>query len=843
MRFVLRMAVRETRAAWRRLLFFFLCIAIGVGSIAALRSAIQNVRAVLTGEARTLLAADLLVTSAQPLSAEARATIAGRLAASGATARTESIETPTMARPADEGRAAARMVELRAVQPDFPLYGRVELAGGQRYSHALLRDRGALVRAELLTGLGVAVGDRILVGGQPFTIRGVIENEPGSRAGGFSFGPRVLIDHDAMRETGLLSFGSRARYALMARVPEPRLAALVKGLQADLRNTFVGVRSFKTTEDDIGEDLARAENYLSLVGLAVVILGGIGVSSVTRVFIDQKLKSIAVLKCVGAGTVQVVSVYVVQVLLLGLGGSLVGLGLGRAALAAVPDRLGSAPSSFALPHELTWEASLQAVGIGVLISLLFSLVPLLGVRHVKPSLLLRHEAPPPQGIDWVRVAAVLGVAAGVVALAAWQAASWRIGLAVCAGLAALALVLHLAGLGLVRVVAPFSRSRSFALRHAVLHLNRPGNQTRVVLLAVGLGAFFILGIRGVQANLLREFSIEVTEDMADMFLIDVQRDQVAPVRTFLASRVAHPPLVIPVMRARVTQVRGAATTLESLEDVRGKGSLAREYTVTYRAGLERNERVTAGRFWPATPSGEAEVSIEQSIHDRFRIGVGDRIRFDVLGQPVVATVTSVRKVNWRDSRAGGFMFVFRPGVLDRAPHTFIAPVRGPASVEARALLQRDLVTAFPNVSVIDVREVLGTVRAVLGNVTLGISVVGGLVLFTGILILVGAVAMTKFRRVYEAAILKTLGASSRLVGSVLLVEYGLLGLLAGGVGALGGAVLGWALSRYVFEIPWEPAVADTLAGLALTTVLVAVVGLVSSLDVLRRKPLATLRAE
>jgi putative ABC transport system permease protein len=843
MRFVLRMAVRETRAAWRRLLFFFLCIAVGVGAIAALRSAIQNVRGVLTGEARTLLAADLLVTSGQPLARETRATILDRLARSGAGEPTESIETPTMVRPADESRPTARMVELRAVQPGFPLYGRVELSGGQRYSHALLRDRGALVRAELLTGLGVAVGDRLLIGGQPFTIRGVIENEPGSRAGGFSFGPRVLIDYDAMRATGLLSFGSRARYALMARVPERRLGTLVRDLRADLRNSFVNVRSFKTTEDDIGEDLSRAENYLSLVGLAVVILGGIGVSSVTRVFIDQKLKSIAVLKCVGAGTAQIVSVYVVQVLLLGLGGSVVGLGLGRAALAAVPDRLGSAPSSFVLPQGLTWEASLQAVGIGVLVSLLFSLVPLLGVRHVKPSLLLRQETPPGRGIDWVRMAAMLGVAAGVVALAAWQAASWRVGLAVCAGFAGLALVLHLAGLGLVRVVAPLRRSRSFALRHAVLHLNRPGNQTRVVLLAVGLGAFFILGIRGVQSNLLREFSLEVTEDMADMFLIDVQQDQVEPIRAFLASRTEHPPLVIPVLRARVTQVRGTATTLENVEDVRGRGSLAREYTVTYRSGLERNEQVTAGRFWPSTPSSEAEVSIEQSIHERFRIGVGDTIRFDVLGQPIVAKVTSVRKVNWRDSRAGGFMFVFRPGVLDRAPHGFIAPLRGPATVEARALLQRDLVASFPNVSVIDVREVLRTVRSLLGNVTLGISVVGGLVLFTGILILVGAVAMTKFRRVYEAAILKTLGASSRLVGSVLLVEYGLLGLLAGAVGALGGSVLGWALSRFVFEIPWQPAMGDTLGGVVLTTVLVAVVGLVSSLDVLRRKPLATLRAE
>ena len=262
--------------------------------------------------------------------------------------------------------------------------------------------------------------------------------------------------------------------------------------------------------------------------------------------------------------------------------------------------------------------------------------------------------------------------------------------------------------------------------------------------------------------------------------------------------------MLPVLRARVTQVRGKAVTLENLEDVRGRGSLAREYTVTYRPGLEANERIVAGRFWDGTPSSQPEISIEEGIRERFKINVGDDVRFDVLGQPIVARVTSVRQVNWRDGRAGGFMFVFRPGVLDAAPHGFISPVRGPADVEARARLQRDLVARFPNVSVIDIREVLDTVRGVIANVTLGVTVVGGLVLFTGVLILVGAVAMTKYRRVYEAAILKTLGASSRLVGSVLLVEYGLLGLLAGAIGAAGGAALSWAISRYVIETAWRP---------------------------------------
>jgi putative ABC transport system permease protein len=841
--FVLRMALRETRASWRRLLFFFLCIAIGVGAIAALRSIIQNVRGVLAGQARTLIAADVVVSAGAPLSAATRHALDARAAAAGVTTRTESIETATMVRPADSAKAVARMVELRAVQPGFPLYGALDLRGGAPYRYDLLRDHGALVRPELLTQLGVREGEQIVIGNLPFTIRGVIEHEPGRRVGGFSLGPRVLIEYPAIEGTGLLSFGSRARYQVMLKVDERRVDTLMQGLRNDFRNTFVTARSYRSTEDEMGQDLQRAENYLSLVGLVVVVLGGIGVSSVTRVFIDQKLKSIAVLKCVGAGTWQVVAVYLLQVMTLGLGGSLMGLVLGRLALAAAPADVGTGGATLPLSHGLTPGAMAQAVGIGLTVSLLFSLIPLLRVRHIKPSLLLRQQEGGRGRRDWLRVVVVVLVGGVLVALAGWQAASWRVGTAVCVGFALLALVLHVAGWVLVRATAPLAGARSFAVRHAVLRLNRPGNQTRVILLAVGLGAFFIVGIRGVQTNLLRDFALEVGDQTPDLFLIDIQGDQVAGLQQFVRDRTGRVPRVLPVLRARITQVRGKEVTLETVEDVRGRGSLAREYTVTYRPRLEPNERVVAGRFWDGTPSTRPEISIEEGIRERFRIDIGDEVRFDVLGQPIVARVTSVRQVNWRDSRAGGFMFVFRPGVLDEAPHGFISPVRGPTDLDQRARMQRDLVARFPNVSVIDVRELLDTVRGVIANVTLGITVVGGLVLFTGVLILVGAVAMTKYRRVYEAAILKTLGASSRVVGTVLVVEYGLLGLLAGAVGATGGAALSWAISRYVIETPWRPPFVETGLGVVITTLLVAIVGLLASLDVLRRRPLATLRAE
>ncbi|MGE0042558.1 MAG: ABC transporter permease [Vicinamibacterales bacterium] len=845
MTFVVTMALREMRASWRRLLFFFICISIGVGAIVALRSVIQSVRQVFAGEARALISADAVISSNRPLDEALTAEIDRRLEAAGATS-VEAIEVATMARAEARPDGTARMVELRGVEAGFPYYGALELEGDAPYDHALLAGFGALVRPELLPQLGVKVGDRLLIGSHAFEIRGVVTREPGRRLGAFSLGPRVFVDLADLRKTGLLTFGSRASYQRLVRVPDAALDALVADLRADFANQFARVRSYKATENDVGEDFGRAEDYLSLVGLVIVILGGIGVSSVTRVFVQQKLRSIAVLKCLGARSNQLLAIYMTQIVVLGLAGSLLGVALAWGAIAAIPSTLAAAATpGIDVHYGLTGPAVAQGVGIGLLVSVLFSLVPLLDVRHVKPSLLLRDE-PGGAATDAVRVVVIGLVGAGLVALTVWQAGSLRVGGIVAGGFAVTALGLHLAGMALIRAITPLAASASFPLRHAVRQISRPGSQARIVLLAVGLGSFFIVGVRSLQENLVSEFSIDMAADAPDMFLLDIQRDQVDGVRTFLAGQEAPgapPARLVPVLRARVTGVRGRDVALDDYEDVRGRGSLAREYTVTYRAGLEANETVVDGTFWDGTPSADGEVSIEESIRDRFGIQVGDRMRFDVLGRTVEATVGSVRRVDWTEGRAGGFMFVFRPGLFDDAPHSFVAFFRGPAGSADRARIQSGLVSRYPNVSVIDGREMLDTIRTVVDNVTLAVTVVGTLVVLSGLLILVGAVAMTKFRRVYEAAILKTLGATRRIIASILVLEYGVLGALAGTVGSVAAMGLTWSISRFALDIPWRPLPGLTLVAIGLTAAVVAVVGVGASWEVLQRKPLATLRAE
>ena len=864
MNFVLLMVGRELRASWRRLLFFFVCVAIGVAAIVTLRSIIQSLRTGLMREARATIASDVLVQSSRPWTPEIRADLDERLGEAPVEARTESIETATMVR-AENGAPVARMVELRGVEAAYPFYGTLLLQDGQPYSHALLENAGTLIRPELVAQLGVKIGDRILIGGQPFTIRGVIDQEPGRRLGGFSLGSRVLVDLADLRKTGLLAFGSRANYQILLKVRANGVDRLTREIRAGFRDRFVNARSYRSTEDQIGESLQRAENFLSLVGFVIVVLGGIGVWSVTRVFVLQKIRSVAILKCVGASTAQVLATYVLQVALLAIAGSLIGVALAAAAISAIPPSL--AESFGGLPYGLTGSAVLQGLTVGLLVSVLFALVPLLDVRRIKPLLLIRGAdaaiavAALPSGmrgvgarlrrIDWLQAGLAITVAAALVGVASWQAGSWRAGAAVSIGFAVVAAVLYVAAFALVRFVLPLASAPWFPLRHAVISLRRPGNQTRVILLAVGLGSFFVLGVRALQSNLVSEFDVGVSRGGADMFIIDVQRDQVEGVQSLLRERQDHgtsPARLVPVLRARVTAVRGREVNLENFSDVRGRGSLAREYTITYRDNLESNERIVDGKFWNGAGPLPAdaplsEVSVEESIHERFNIQIGDEMRFDVLGRTMSARVTSIRHVEWGDARSGGFMFVFRPGALAQAPHTFIGFVKGPDDGAARARLQYDLVARYPNITAVDGRDILARIQKVIDNAVLGISVVGGIALLSGVLILIGAVAMTKFQRVYEAAILRTLGASTRLLTTTLALEYCALGLLAGTIGAAGALGLSWGVTRYVFDISWRPVPGLLAIGALLTTLLVAAIGVLASADVLRKKPLVTLRAE
>lgn len=844
MSFVFQMARRELRASWRRLLFFFLCIGVGVGAVVALRTVIRNVNRAMADEARQLMTADVAVISSRPWTPDVLEKVDRAARTTAVLGRTETIEASTMARPADPAREGAQMVELKGVEPPFPFYGEFRLMNGDPFSHELLADGGAVVAPLLLERLGVNVGDQVVIGERTFTVRGVVEQEPGA-GGGFRLGPRVFVERRAVEEAGLSGFGSRAQRRILFKTTEAGTDELVRALRADLeRGVVVGVRSYRESQENLNQQFERGENFLALVGLVVLVLGGVGVAGVTRVFVEQKKRSIAVLKCLGATGRQVTAAYLAQTLALGVAGSLLGVGLAKAGLLFVEGKF-AASLPAGVSYELSTGAVLQGLGLGVLISLLFSALPLMRVRLIKPDILLRDReetGPRRRRPDVPRLLTGAALVLALLLLAAWQAGSLRVGAYFLAGLAATAALLYLSAWLLVRLMRGARRLGSFPLRQAVGGLHRPGNQTRVVVMAVGLGAFLVISVMQLQRNLLAELDVARRAELANMYLIDIQKDQAEPLARVVEEQTGVRPELVPTVRTRIYAINGQVVDFERAEMRRERGLLGREYVVTYRPGLERNESVVAGEFWGPESSPEPEVSVEEALRGVAGIEVGSTITFDILGRKLSARVTSVRKVDWRNSRTG-FLVLFRPGSLEGAPQTYVGAINAPVETRERARFQRAVLDRFPNVSVIDVFDVVRSVTRIVSNITLAVTFIGAFVLLCGALILVGSIAMTKYQRVYEAAVLKTLGAKRRVLLTILLAEYGLLGLVSGVIGAAAAVGLSYALAKYLLEIPWEFSPAVVLGGVAVTTALVTLVGTLSSFDVLFRKPLATLRGQ
>ncbi|HMS08950.1 MAG TPA: ABC transporter permease, partial [Pyrinomonadaceae bacterium] len=504
MNFILNLTAREIRSSWRRLVFFFLCIALGVGSVVALRSLIQNLTAAVGTDARALLTADLEIGSNSDFSPTDLEKIQAVVDASRiADGRNEAITTSSMARPADPENERVRLVELKGVEPPFPLVGEFILDDGKPFDHSLLENNGALVARILLEELGVKVGDKLKIAEGEFEIRGSFDNEPGGSSG-FRLGARVFVQKSAFDDAGITRNSSRVRRRILYRTTD-NPTELVRRLREELRGSTITVQSYRETQERLGEQFTRTENYLALTGLLILVLGGVGVWNVSRAFVEQKRKTVAVLKCLGASGGRILSVYLLQILTLGLIGSLFGILLAQLGMFGVRSGF-----SEQLPENMSYAVTLstgfQGAVLGVLVSLLFSGLPLMQIRNIKPRLLLRDENNASiRRLDWKKWLIGALILASLLGLAVWQAGSLLVGAFFLGGLAVTSLVLYLAAVVLTKLVRALRPSRSFSLRQAINSLHRPGNQTRIILLAVGLGAFVVFTVQSLQSNLIREF--------------------------------------------------------------------------------------------------------------------------------------------------------------------------------------------------------------------------------------------------------------------------------------------------------------------------------------------------
>jgi putative ABC transport system permease protein len=630
MQFILNLTWREIRSSWQRLLFFFLCIAIGVGSVVALRSLIQNLSQAVGTDARALLTADLEVSSTNMFTPDDISRIESVISKSTIIeARNEVITTAAMARPSDKEKEGLQFVELKGIEPPFPLVGDFRLKDGSPFEISLLDNKGAVVAPLLLETLKLNIGDSIHIGESDFVIRATFNEEPGGQSG-FRLGPRVFIAKTAFEETGLTRSGSRIRRRILYRTSEnPTL--LVKELREKLKGTILTVQSYRETQENIGAQFVRTENYLSLTGLLILVLGGVGVWNVARVFVEQKRKTIAVLKCLGADSRKVVLVYLLQILTLGLVGSLFGILLAQLTLWFVGWRFGAD-----LPEKMMYGiasgAAAQGIVLGVLISLLFSLLPLLQIRNIKPSLLLRDQNNVRiRKLDPTKWIFAIFTISGILGIAIWQAGSWKVGTFFLVGLAFTSAILYAVASLLTRSLKGMKKFSTFSVSQAVNSLYRPGNQTRVVLLAVGLGAFVVIAVQSLQLNLVRELDFTRNETLPSLFLVDIQRSQAEAVRKMSETAAGEPLTAIPTVRMRIARVDGAAIDYSEREVRQQQGQIGREFAVTYRPQLEENEKIIAGKWWEPTKSVEPEVSVVDDMARRLKINIGSTITFDVLG--------------------------------------------------------------------------------------------------------------------------------------------------------------------------------------------------------------------
>lgn len=841
MKFVFNLTRREIRSSWRRLLFFFLCIALGVGSVVALRSLVQNLTRAVGTDARALMTADVEVSSTNDFSPTELAAIDAVVNKSGVVeARNEAITTALMARPSDPANGSLEFVELKGIEPPFPLVGTFELSDGRPFDFKLLENNGAIVAKVLLEELHVKPGDKIKIGEGEFQIRSTFDEEPGGSSG-FRLGARVFIEKKAFDDAGITRNTSRVRRRILYRTSD-NPTELVRQLRDALKGTTLTVASYREQQENLGEQFLRTENYLSLTGLLILVLGGVGVWNVARAFVEQKRKTVAILKCLGAGGTRIITVYLLQIMILGFLGSVFGVFLAQSALWFAKWRFADA-----LPAKMTYmvnfSSAWQGVLLGVIVSLLFSFLPLLQIRSIKPRLLLRDENNANLGrldrTKWLIGALSL---AGLLGLAVWQAGSLKVGAFFLGGLAATSLVLYLTAALLTRLLVQIRVFSSFSIRQAINSLYRPGNQTRIILLAVGLGSFVVLTVQSMQANLIREFDFTRNGRLPSLFFVDIQKSQIADVLSIIEQRTGEKPESVPTVRARISFVNGQPFDYQQREVRQQQGQIGREFAVTFRANLDENETLVAGDWWKGDAGSEPDVSVEEDMAKRLGVEPGDSLTFDISGRKITARVANIRRLDLRNTRTA-FVFVFRPGILEKAPLVYAATVLKHTPATDRQRLQREILDKFPNVQIFDVADIISTIQRLINNFVLAISFVGSFVILSGVLILIGSVALTKSQRIYENAILKTLGARRPTLAAILFAEYGLLGLLAGIIGAGFATVLSWGVSRYVLDIDWEFDLITLLTGVAATTALVMSVGAGASFDVLFRKPLVTLRSQ
>ena len=841
MPFAFAMAWRESRRSRRRLALYLSAVSLGVAALVAINSFSANVSSAVREQARELLGADLELRSRREFPDSIKAVLDSTTAAGVPVARVTNFSSMVLA----PRSGLTRLFEIRAIEGPFPFYGTIRTEPRDLWPPT---GRGVLVDPAVLIHLDARIGDTVLIGDARFPIAGVVTDAPGDIGLRTAIGPRVFLPAAHLGETNLLRFGSRAQYRAYLQIPESAaLQQFVNRHNALFERQRIRVDTAAEEEADITDALGRLARYLGLVGLIALLLGGLGVGSAISVFVREKLDGAALLRCLGARARTVLAIYIIQAIALGTLGAAAGVVLGIAVQMLLPAVVGDF-----LPVRVSvtidWSTAIAGLVIGAATAAAFALLPLLRLRDVPPLRALRRE------FDQLRVRSaralvsrVLVIGAllgGIVLISIWQAPSVGVGLAFAGAVFVTTAVLWAAARILMAAVRRYFPARaSYVIRQGVANLFRPENQTVPVILAIGFGVFLIATLYVVQRNLVSQFALDASPDRPNLVLFDIQVDQRNGVGEILRRHGAAEGGAAPIVPARIVRVNDRPA-----DSLRGGGggrwAARREYRNTYRDTLVESEQLVSGVWFQGprhlTPDTIARISIEEEIAAELGVGVGDRITWNVQGVEIETQIASVRRVVWARFQPN-FFVVFEPGVLERAPQTFVTLTRIDDPTR-RAELQRDIVLAYPNVSALDLTLVQRALDGVLASVSLAVRFMALFSIGAGLVILIGALAASRFQRLREAVLLKTMGATGGQVRRIMLTEYVAWGTLAALVGVLLAGVAGWALVTFLFESTYRVPVLELAGVWILVCALTAAVGFANSGTVLRGTPLGVLRS-
>jgi putative ABC transport system permease protein len=823
-------------------------ISLGVAALVAIDSFSANIIQSVKDQSRALMGGDVSFNSSKPIPPKVDSLFDSLSRRGLAFARVTTF--PSMA--VVPRTSGTRFTQVRGVTDNYPFYGEIVTEPAGRWP-LLRQGPNAIVDPALLTSLDARVGDTLRLGFGTFTIVATIKDVPGAAGIAEMLGPRVFIPARYVAETQLLVFGSTAERTVLAKLPrgvDPD--KFVKPIKKRIEDQQVRVRTVTQTEMATADAIENLSNFIGIVGLVALLLGGIGVASGVRAFVARKIDTVAVLRCLGASSGQVLAIYVAQAAAMGLVGAAAGAALGVAV-------------QFILPHVLTGllpidvrvslvpSAILTGLAVGGWIALIFALRPLLALRNVSPLQTLRRDTDAEVlRMRWsdapriiVNAAMVLSVV--VIALERARTARQAIGMSGATGLAILALAVSAALLSWAARKG-LRTGWPYVIRQGVANLYRPGNQTRAVTLALGFGAFLVSTLYLVQNNILRRFTVAASASRGNVVFFDVQQDQEAGVDSIVRGRGHDVVQTAPVVTMRIAAINGkrVADMSPVRRGQRGRASwaLRREFRSTYRDKPAASETIVGGKWFGeralnAAASDTGEISMEDGIAKELNVKIGDTITWNVQGVEIPTRITSLRKVVWTRFEPN-FFVVFAPPALKDAPNQFVllAQVKNPTDV---ALLQRAVVNAFPNVSSIDLTAIKRTIDRIVGRVSLAIRFMALFSLAVAIPVLFSAVSATRRERVREGVLLKTLGATRGQIARILLAEYSLLGLLGGLTGMLLSLAGGWAVVRYVFKTPFVPALAPVVGIAAVIVGLTLLIGLLAGRDVFKETPIAALR--